>query len=222
MDYQKLTFFNFYDEISSEEKAIELVWKWKLDGKDFACFCGHDQFYKHKSRAEIRECQKCGKQHRARVGTIFQASKISLQKWLNGLFFYDVWQRRDLGIGVAKAFGYKKLSNSLVMLEKIRRALIDRDALYKLSGEIELDGSQFGSQISETNKEVLIGIESKKCVDKNGKEKSKAGFAQIMIGKENKENAKKFISKNIKTDSVLFVDGARAFEIDDDKREIKV
>lgn len=215
MDYQKLSFFNFYDEINSEEKAIEFAWKWKLDEKSFSCSCSHEQYYKHKSRPEIRECKRCGKQHRVRVGTIFQSSKISLRKWLNGLFFMMSGKRGISALELQKHLDIKSYQTAWVMLEKIRRALIDRDALYKLSGEIEVDGSQFGSQTNETDQDVLIGIESKKWVDKNGKEKSKAGFAQIMIGKENKENAKKFISKNIKNDSVLFVDGAKAYEFED-------
>jgi hypothetical protein len=173
MDYQKLSFLNFYDEINSEEKAIEFVWKWKLDGKSFSCLCGHEQFYKHKSRAEIRECKRCGKQQRVRVGTIFQSSKISLRRWLNGLFFMMSGKRGISVLELQKHLDIKSYQTAWVMLEKIRRSLIDRDALYKLSGEIEVDGSQFGSQVNETDQDVLIGIESKKWVDENGKKSQK-------------------------------------------------
>lgn len=115
----------------------------------------------------------------------------------------------------------KSYQTAWLMLQKIRIALIDRDALYKLSGEIELDGTQFGSQAAGTDQEVIIGIESKKWIDEKGKEKLKAGFAQVMLGKENKENTKKFISKNIKASSTLFVDGAKCYEIDTAQIDIK-
>lgn len=36
-----------------------------------------------------------------------------------------------------------------------------------------------------------------------------------MIGKENKENAKKFITKNIQSNSTLFVDGAKSYVLKD-------
>jgi hypothetical protein len=115
----------------------------------------------------------------------------------------------------------KSYQTAWLMLQKIRMALIDRDALYKLSGEIEVDGTQFGSQSTGTDQEVMIGIESKKWIDEKGKEKSKAGFAQVMLGKENKENTKIFISKNIKASSTLFVDGAKCYEIDTAQVDIK-
>jgi len=111
-----------------------------------------------------------------------------------------------------KHLNIKSYQTAWGMLQKIRRALIDRDALYKLSGAVEVDGSQFGSQVAGTDQEVIIGIESKKWVDDKGNEKSKAGFAQVMIGRENKENAKIFISKNIKASSSIFVDGAKCYE----------
>jgi transposase-like protein len=221
MDYQEYSFFKFYKEINSEKKAIEFVWKWKLDSNGFLCRCGNASFYKHKSRPEIRECKKCGKQHRVRVGTIFESSKISLTKWLNGLFFMMSGKRGISALELQRHLDIKSYRTAWGMLQKIRRALIERDSLYKLSGEVEVDGSQFGSQVAGTDQEVIIGVESKKWVDEKGREKSKAGFAQIMIGKENKENAKKFISKNIQESSTIFVDGAKSYEFKDLKIEIK-
>lgn len=221
MDYQKFSFYSFYNEIITEEKAIEFTWKWKLDGNTFSCACSNDQYYQLKSRPEVRECKKCGKQQRVRVGTIFQSSKVSLSKWLNGLFFMMSGKRGISALELQKHLDIKSYETAWLMLQKIRRALMDRDELYKLSGEVEVDGSQFGSQVSGTDQEVIIGIESKKWIDEKGKEKSKAGFAQVMLGRETKENAKKFISKNIKVSSTLLVDGAKAYEFKDEKIEIK-
>lgn len=215
MKYQEYSFFRFYKEINSEEKAIEFVWKWKLEQEAFSCSCGHVDFYKLRCRPEIRECKKCGKHHRVRVGTIFESSKISLTKWLNGLFFMMSGKRGISALELQRHLDIGSYRTAWGMLQKIRLALIERDGLYKLSGEVEVDATQFGSQVTGTNQEVIIGVESKKWVDEKGNEKSKAGFAQIMIGKENKENAKKFISKNIQKNSTLFVDGAKSYELED-------
>jgi transposase-like protein len=149
------------------------------------------------------------------VGTIFESSKISLKKWLNGLFFMMSGKRGISALELQRHLDIKSYRTAWAMLQKIRLALIDRDALYKLSGELEVDATQFGSQVSGTNQDVLIGVESKKWVDDKGQEKAKAGFAQVMIGKESKENAKKFIAKNIQPNSTLFVDGAKSYELAD-------
>jgi transposase-like protein len=157
----------------------------------------------------------------SRVGTIFESSKISLTKWLNGLFFMMSGKRGISALELQRHLNIKSYETAWAMLQKIRLALIDRDALYKLSGEVEVDGTQFGSQVSGTDQEVIIGVESKKWVDNKGKEKSSAGFAQVMLGKENKENAKKFISKNIRASSTIFVDGAKSYELIDVKVKIE-
>jgi hypothetical protein len=77
VNYQEYSFFSFYKEINSEQKAIDFVWKWKLGDNGFVCKCGSANFYKHKSRAEIRECKKCGNQQRV-VLELF----LSLQRFL--------------------------------------------------------------------------------------------------------------------------------------------
>lgn len=221
INYQEFSFYSFYEQINTEDKAIEFVWKWKLGDSNLSCVCSNSNFYKLKSRPEVRECSKCGKQHRVRVGTIFESSKISLQKWLNGLFFMMAGKRGISALELQRHLDIKSYRTAWLMLQKIRVALIDRDALYKLSGEIEVDGTQFGSKVSETDQEVIIGIESKKWIDEKGKEKSKAGFAQVTLGKENKENTKKFISEKIKPNSTLFVDGAKCYEVSTAKVDIK-
>ena len=221
MRYQEFSFTSFYQEVSSEEKAILFVWNWKLNGDPFRCSCSHREYYQHVSRPEIRECKKCGKQHRVRSGTIFQNSKVSLSKWLHALFFMMSGKRGISALELQKHLGLKSYKTSWGMLQKIRMALIDRDALYKLSGEIEVDGSQFGKRRSGTDQDVIIGIESKRWVDEKGEEKSKAGFAQVMLGDENKENAQTFISRKIAPDSTLIVDGAKAYDLKLDDVRIK-
>ena len=217
MNYQEFSLFNFNQDIQTEEQAIDFLWKWKLDKNSFNCVCGCNIFYQLKSRAEVRECKKCGKQHRLRSGTIFQNSKVSLKRWLNALLLMMSGKRGISALELQKHLGLKSYKTAWGMLLKIRNALIERDANYSLNGRVEVDGSQFGSQVSGTDQEVIIGVETKEWVDDEGETHTKAGFAQVMIANENKENAKKFVEKNLKNGAILQVDGAKCYEFETKK-----
>lgn len=95
MNYQEFSLFNFNQDIQTEEQAIDFLWK--LDNNSFKCSCGCERFYLLRSRAEVRECKKCGKQHRLRSGTIFQNSKVALKRWLNALLLL-ILHIRDSGV----------------------------------------------------------------------------------------------------------------------------
>ena len=51
---------------------------------------------------------------------------------------------------------------------------------------------------------VLVAIESKDWIDQHGREKSKAGFAKVIVADEKKEQAQQFVDQNISENSVLY------------------
>ena len=93
------------------------------------------------------------------------------------------------------------------ILHKIREALRQRDEQYKLKNVIELDGASFGKRETGNQTEVLVAIESKDWVDERGRQKSKAGFAKVMVAPESKANLQRFIDTAIEKDSMVNTDG---------------
>jgi transposase-like protein len=87
------------------------------------------------------KCKKCAKQFSVKVGTIFEDSPISLDKWLialwllvnckNGISSYEV--ARDLGITQKSAW---------FLLHRLRLALQNKN-FEKLGGEVEADGNLY-------------------------------------------------------------------------------
>ena len=86
--------------------------------------------------------------------------------------------------------------------------MIQRDEQYQIGkGVVELDGAVFGKRETGNQCQVIVAIESKDWVDKNGKTRSKAGYARVMVGKETKENAQALVDQGVKTGSMVNTDG---------------
>jgi hypothetical protein len=221
MDYESVSLFWFNSELKTESEVINFLWSWKLDKNDFSCDCGHKKFYQHRARPEVRECCRCGKQHRLRAGTIFENSKVKLRHWMNALLLMMSGKRGISALELQKHLGINSYKTAWGMLQKIRRALIERDQNYKLDGTIEVDGSHFGNRATGNSQGVIIGVESKQWVDEKGRTQEKAGFAQIMLGEENKSNVKKFVKEKLSPHSELHVDGAKSYEFPSRKVEIE-
>src|SRR3990167_11560602 len=97
------------------------------------------------------------------------------------------------------------------MLHKIREALRQRDEIYKISNIIELDGGVFGRRQTGNQTEVLVAVETKEWIDKNGKKKSKAGFAKVLVASETKKAAQSFVDDAVDEHATLHTDNSPSF-----------
>lgn len=209
MAYQRLNSFEFFKKINSEEKARSLVWQTKFHGKDFVCpCCGSESYFQYISEPEIRKCKGCAKHVRLRKGTLFENSKISMQKWVWAIFIVMESKRGISALELKRQLGMKSYGTAWAILQKIRTALQKRDEAYKLKDIIELDGTQFGKKTTKNDREVLVAIETKSWIDDKGRRKEKAGFAKVIVAPERLKNAQDFADKNFKPGSMINTDGA--------------
>lgn len=209
MFYEAFTSERFFTEVTTEEAARDMIWRCRFGSRDFECpACKSGDFYQHKSRPEVRECRDCHKQVRVRAGTIFDSSKTSLLVWCKAIFHVMQGKRGMSATELQHHLGLKSYGRVWTMLQKIRSALQQRDEDYQVGdGVVELDGAVFGKRETGNQCEVLVAIESKDWVDKDGKPRSKAGFAKVLVAKETKENAQKLVSQGLKEGSMVNTDG---------------
>lgn len=209
MKYKRMSFCKILSELDSEEKARSWVWLAKFDGKEFICpKCSNESYYQHHKNPEIRECKKCHFEVRLRAHTIFQKSKTPLLIWLRAICFVTQGKRGVSALELQADLEMKHYDTTWTILHKIREALRQRDATYKLKNIIELDGAVFGKRQAGNQTEVLVAIETKDWVDKKGHKKSKAGFAKIMVAHENKKEAQDFVDEAIERNSMVNTDGS--------------
>ncbi len=207
MHYRRMKFNKILKELDSEEKARAWVWLAKFEGKIFNCpKCQNEHFYQHKKHPEIRECKSCHCEVRLRAKTIFQNSKIPMLLWLKAIGLMSQGKRGISALELQSELEMKSYDTAWKMLHKIREALRQRDDEYKLSDIIELDGAVFGKKHTGNQTDVLVAVESKDWIDKKGQKKSKAGFAKVMVASETKENAQKFVDKEVEINSTLHTD----------------
>jgi len=223
--YKVISAAEVFSSLNSEEEARQYLWISRYGRGGFKCpQCGGRKFWEHQARAEIRECVACKRQVRLRAGSVFEHSKISLLNWVRGLHFVMQDKRGISALTLQRLLGLGSYRTAWLMLMKIRKALADRDAEYKIEGLIELDGAYFNKAPTSLDKiqgkkhpkhSVLMAVERKDWTDEKGKKKSKAGFAKVMIdmrGDETKKTVDEFVRQNIKPRSFVRTDGKSTYK----------
>jgi hypothetical protein len=213
MTYEKMTVAEFFKNVSTEEAARAMTWKSRFGGKDFICpHCCHEKYYAYKCEPEIRKCRGCSVHVRLRVGTVFENTKVPMLLWVRAIFLAMQGKRGISAMELQRQLKMSSYGTAWTMLHRIREALRQKDEEYKLRNVIELDGAVFGRKHSGNQTEVLVAIESKDWVDEKGRQKSKAGFAKVMVAPESKAKVQEFIDQVVVKDSMVNTDGKPALQ----------
>ena len=212
MNYRRMKFNKILKELDSEEKARAWVWLARFNGKEFCCTkCCSEDFYQHKKNPEVRECKACHIEVRLRANTIFHRSKIPMLIWLKAMCLMTQGKRGISALELQAELEMKSYGTTWHMLHKIREALKQRDETYKLNDIIELDGGVFGRRQTGNQSEVLVAVETKEWIDKNGKQKSRAGFAKVLVASETKKEAQRFVDNAVDKNATLHTDNSPSF-----------
>lgn len=185
MAYQEMSLLDFQDQFNSEEKCLDYLFRVRWpDG--FCCpRCSHSQYYKLTPRA-LYKCQSCGYQASVTAGTIFHRTKVPLRKWYWLIYRMAI---SKTGVSIAemgRELAIQDYKTIWVMAHKVREAMAQRDARYRLAGLVEMDESFFGPKSHEGKKgrgserktTVLIAVSI--YTDKQGVEKPGFAHAQVV------------------------------------------
>jgi ribosomal protein L37AE/L43A len=138
-----LTLLQFQKKFSSEEACHQHMFEQRWP-KEFCCpKCQHQEYYFIEKR-KLFQCKGCKHQASVTAGTIMHKSHTPLLVW-----FWAILLVAHDKHGVSAALLSRELEVSYptawLMLQKIRNAMGDRDANYKLAGLVELDEAFFGA-----------------------------------------------------------------------------
>jgi transposase-like protein len=132
----------FQKKFSSEDACRDYLYKarWPLGPECPKCH-GH-KFYKNHTR-DVYTCERCGHQIALTAGTVMEKHHTPLSKWFLAIYLVAVDKR---GISAMELMRILKVryQTAWTILHKIRKAMGDRDAKYKLGSIVELDESYFG------------------------------------------------------------------------------
>ena len=139
------------------------------------------------STRKCYSCSHCGFQISPTANTIFHKSRTPLLKW-----FWLIFRMSTSKTGVSisemqRELEIKDYKTIWVMAHKIRKAMADRDANYKLAGLVEIDESLFGPSFNgkrgrgaERKELVIVAVSVR--MDASGKEKP--GYAHAFLAKD--------------------------------------
>lgn len=170
--------------------------------------CGHDKVFKY-TNGKVYKCAKCQHQYSVRVGTIFEDSKIPLQKWFAAIYLITSHKKgisslqlhRDLGVTQKTAW---------FLLHRVRTSLGLNTCTEKFTEPCEADETFIGG--NEKNKH-----KSKQTKGTQGRSmKTKSAVAGIIerggelrakqVPDTTGFNLKSFICKNISFGATIHTD----------------
>lgn len=154
----------FYNKFANENACIDYLEDMRWHGSPICLHCGSVTIYKCSSR-RIFKCKDCTKQFTARIGTIFEESRLPLQKWFLAIWLLTSHKKGVSSIQIAKHLGITQKS-AWHMLHRIRYAVNSGSFDKPMDGTVEIDetyvgGKHRGNLRHNENKAMVIGIVEK-------------------------------------------------------------
>lgn len=139
-----ITLMAFQRKYRTDEDCLQAIFEARWP-QGFLCpKCGHDFGYRLSQRRSM-QCAACRKQTSITSGTLFERSKVPLQKWF--WLIYLMSQDKG-GISTVRAAELLEMHYATVwfMMHKLRVAMGNRLEGRTLSGLVEIDDAFFGGK----------------------------------------------------------------------------
>jgi len=169
--------------------------------------CGCIKAYYLESR-KLYQCSQCRHQVSITADTLFHSTKIPLVKWFWAIYLMASDKGGISALRVAKHLGVSWIT-AQNMLRKFRKAMADRDSIYRLENIIEFDDTLVGGKRAgkrgrgaEGKRPVLVAVETR--------EKGAGFVAMQAVDSVSKITVRRFLAKHLKADQTVKTDALPA------------
>ena len=219
-----MNIFSFGVEFSSEQDC-RTHFKEERDKIGVVCKCGNTTHYWIKSIWSY-ECKVCRSRISLRSGTIMQNSNLSFLIWYQTMFMMSATKKGFSSKEIQKQLGLKRYEPVWAMVNKLRKAMGNRDDRYTLEGMIEMDEGYFTVESSEVEQEkgirgrgavgkqnVAVMAESTPLEDmETGKKSRQVRYFKAKVLEDHKaEGINEMIKKSIEETSIVFTDKSTSY-----------
>ena len=155
------------------------------------------------------QCKKCGCRISLTKGTVMESSRLSMYAWFFTAHLMTSFKQVLSAKEIQHQLEMKEYPPVWLMMMKLRDIMGKRDAMYKLSDQIELDVSYFpttifaesgGEKVLDTKKTTVLVIAESKAVDEmlseylsNIADNESINKASRLIKKAEKQSVKKAV-----------------------------
>ena len=209
--YQDIDFFQFQKRFMTENRCINFLLhqRWK---NGFICpKCKHTDGYFIKTRL-LYQCKSCKYQVSVTAGTVFHRTRTPLRKWFWMIYFMTQSKHSYSVSGLQRLLKIPGYNTAWSMAQKIRKAMSDREATYKLAGLVEMDDSYFGARRAPGKRGRGADKKSKVIVSVQLNGEHNPVFATMnVVPKVDSENIKVTAANTIENGSTIKTDSWPAY-----------
>jgi transposase-like protein len=110
--------------------------------------CGHAEHYVLKSGGrKTFQCQSCRLQTSLIAGTLFQSTHLKLTIWFLAIYLISQAKTGLSALALKRQLGVSYPTAWLIQ-QKLMQAMVERDAQYTLSGNIQVDDAYLGGELT--------------------------------------------------------------------------
>ena len=175
--------------------------------------CGSENHSFIKTR-QIWFCKECQKQFSLKVGTIFEDSPLSLDKWMCAFWMLCNCKNGVSSCEIARALGVTQKS-AWFMMHRIRKAMHDDWAGGKLGGEVEADETFIGGKA----RNMHVAKRERRITGTGGKDKAmvmglleRGGKVRTAVVSNRKRHALQAeVKKHVEAGAALYTDALLSY-----------
>jgi transposase-like protein len=215
------TILEFNKKFGTEKQCEKFLIERRFGGKVFCVYCNHKKVCVVKDGRY--KCSKCNNKFSIKVGTVFEGSKLGLDKWFMAIYFLTCSAKgicshdKIFGLARESSISSNQLGKELgisqksawFMLHRLREVLNGSQKKNMFGGTVEVDECCVGGSDSNKHKDkkftsqktAIIGL-----VNRDTKQ-TKA----FVVESPNKENLLPKIGGNVKEKSVIVTDSYHAY-----------
>jgi hypothetical protein len=128
----------FFNQFPDEQSCVSTFKKYREQEGVVCKKCGNKEHYWLKSK-ELYECKTCHFRMSLKSGTLLENSKLSYQYWFIAIHLMTATKKTISALEMQRQLGHKYYEPIWSMMHKIRRVMSERDQMYKLDTQVELD-----------------------------------------------------------------------------------
>lgn len=137
---------------NSEKRCLEYLEQWLWEGKMKCPGCKVDNFYRYSNGVRLK-CKVCSRYFTAKIGTIFEGSKLPMVKWFMAIYLIANNKKGIASTQLATSIGVTQ-KTSWFMLHRIRKSLDQSDV--KLQGIVSSDEAVVGGKNKNRHSEKKL------------------------------------------------------------------